>query len=246
MASGDRLSAAEAARTLAASSNAGTLATLTATGEPWASFVTYGLLGGEPVLCVSSLAEHGRNLVADPRASISIVVASAISDPQAWARVTLAGMAERPAGDALAAAREAHLHAVPGAAEYIDFADFTLWVLRVRRVRWYGGYGRMDVATGEAYAAARPDPVALHAARAIAHLNGDHAESLYVMARTLGGVPDATAATCTGADRYGLDLAVQTPRGTSYARVAYAAPIESTDDLRSATTELADRARITG
>ncbi len=68
-----RPSAAEEARTLAASANTGTLATLTATGDPWASFVTYGLLDGAPVLCVSNLAEHGRNLAADRRASIAIV-----------------------------------------------------------------------------------------------------------------------------------------------------------------------------
>ena len=46
--------------------------------------------------------------------------------------------------------------AVPAAKYYIDYSDFTLWVLRVARVRWIGGYGRMDSATGEAYAAADP------------------------------------------------------------------------------------------
>ncbi|CAM3573651.1 pyridoxamine 5'-phosphate oxidase family protein [Smaragdicoccus niigatensis] len=66
-------SAAEEARTIVASTNIGTLASLTVDGDPWASFVTFGLLGGNPVLCVSTMAEHGRNLAADPRASISIV-----------------------------------------------------------------------------------------------------------------------------------------------------------------------------
>ncbi len=99
-------------------------------------------------------------------------------------------------------------------------------MLRVQRVRWVGGYGRMDSATGAAYAAAEPDPVAPRAAGAIAHLNDDHAESLCAMAKTLGGYPDATAATCTGADRYGLDLKVSTPRGVAYTRVGYASPID--------------------
>lgn len=106
-----RPSAAEEARTIAASTNVGTLATLTTEGDPWASFVTYGLLGGAPVLCVSDMAEHGRNLAHDPRASIAIVAPSAESDPLASARVTLAGVAERPEGDELAAARAAHLDA---------------------------------------------------------------------------------------------------------------------------------------
>ena len=76
-----RPSAAEEARTIAASTNTGTLATLTSIGDPWASFVTYGLLDGAPVLCVSNLAEHGRNLAGDPRASIAIVAPNSAIRP---------------------------------------------------------------------------------------------------------------------------------------------------------------------
>jgi heme iron utilization protein len=118
-----------------------------------------------------------------------------------------------------------------------------VWVLRVHRVRWVGGYGRMDSATGAAYTAAEPDPVAAKAAGAIAHLNADHAEALAAMARVLGGYPDTSAAVCTGADRYGLDLRVSTDRGVAYTRVGYAAPLHSYDELRSATVELTRRAR---
>jgi heme iron utilization protein len=248
-----RPSAAEEARTIAASTNTGTLATLTADGDPWASFVTYGLLGGAPVLCVSNLAEHGRNIAADPRASIAIVAPGSRSgdgrdiqsqqDPLASGRVTLAGIVENPEGDERAAARDAHLAAVAAAKYYIDYSDFSLWVLRVQRVRWVGGYGRMDSATGEAYAAAEPDPVQPRADGAISHLNADHADALVAMAKTLGGYPDTTAATCTGADRYGLDLRVVTERGVAYTRVGYAEPIDSFDELRSATVALTRLAR---
>jgi heme iron utilization protein len=240
---GARPSAAEEARTIAASTNAGTLASLTADGDPWASYVTYGLLAGAPVLCVSNLAEHGRNLAGDPRASISIVAPDSGSDPLAGSRITLAGVAERPTGDELAAARQAHLDAVAGARYYIDYSDFSLWVLRVRRVRWVGGYGRMDSTTGDAYAGAEPDPISPHAQGAIDHLNADHADALADMARTLGGYPDTAAAVCTGADRYGLDLRVTTERGMAYTRVGYAAPISSYGELRAATVELTRRAR---
>jgi heme iron utilization protein len=238
-----RPSAAEEARTVAASTNTATLATLTADGDPWASFVTYGLLDGAPVLCVSNLAEHGRNLVGDPRASIAIVAPTAESDPLASARVTLAGVTERPRGAELAAARDAHLAAVASAKYYIDYSDFTVWVLRVQRVRWVGGYGRMDSTTGAEYTAAAPDPVQPHGAGAVTHLNNDHADALLAMAKVLGGYPDATSAICTGADRYGLDLRVDTARGIAYTRVGYAAPIDSINELRSAAVELTYRAR---
>jgi heme iron utilization protein len=238
-----RPSAAEEARTIAASTNTATLATLTADGDPWASLVTYGLLDGAPVLCVSNLAEHGRNLAADHRASIAIVAPTTDPDPLASGRVTLAGVGERPTGDELTAARDAHLAAVPAAKYYIDYSDFSLWVLRVHRVRWVGGYGRMDSATGEAYAAAEPDPIKPHAAGAVAHLNADQADTLLAMAQALGGYPDATAATCTDADRYGLDLRVHTERGVAYTRIGYAASIDSISELRAATVELARRVR---
>jgi heme iron utilization protein len=238
-----RPSAAEEARTIAVSASTGTLASLTATGDPWASFVTYGLLDGAPVLCVSHLAEHGRNLAGDPRASIAIVAPTTDPDPLANGRVTLAGVVEQPSGDERVAARDAHLAAVAAAKYYIDYSDFSLWILRVHRVRWVGGYGRMDSATGEAYAAAAPDPIQPHAAGAIVHLNTDHADALRAMAKALGGFPDSTTAVCTGVDRYGLDLKVSTDRGVAYTRAGFASPIDAISDLRAATVELARRAR---
>jgi len=238
-----RPSAAEESRTITASTNTGTLATLTAQGDPWASMVTYGLLEGDPVLCVSNLAEHGRNLAGDQRASISIVAATTDKDPLAGGRVTLAGRVSRPTEAQRGAARAAHMAAVPAAKYYIDYSDFTVWVLAVERVRWVGGYGRMDSASGADYHTAQPDPVTPHAAPAIAHLNADHAQALAAMARVLGGYPDTESATCTGADRYGLDLRVQTPRGMAYTRVGYPRPLVSINELRSATVELARLAK---
>ncbi len=239
-----RQSAAEEARTLVASTRVATLASLSGDGGPWASFVAYGLLDdGSPVLCVSRLAEHGRNLARDPRASLSIVTPRQPADPLAGARVTLAGVAERPVGDALAAAQAAHIEAVPAAHTYMEYSDFTTWVLRVERVRWVGGYGRMDSASAADYTRAQPDPVVPDAAGAIAHLNDDHADALLLMARRLGGYPDATGATCTGADRYGLDLWLRTARGEAPARIGFASPVAAAAGLRAATVELVRRAR---
>jgi heme oxygenase (biliverdin-IX-beta and delta-forming) len=238
-----RPSAAEQARTIAAAGNAGTLATLTDAGDPWASFVAYGLHEGRPVLCLSNLAEHGRNLTRDPRASLSIVAASAEIDPLASSRITLAGIVAQPSDNERDAVRAAYVDAVPAGKVFADFSDFTFWVLAVQRVRWVGGYGRMDSATGEQYDAAMPDPVSPVADRAIAHLNADHADALAAMARAFGGYPDTDVAVCTGVDRYGLDLRVSTPRGIAYARVGFPERLDSADQLRSATAELARKAQ---
>lgn len=239
-----RPSPAEEARTLVAAAPAATLATLSDDGGPWASMVVFAALpDGAPVLCVSTLAEHGRNLRRDPRASLVVVGAGPPEDPLDAGRVTLAGVAREPEGAALDAARAAFTAGTRHADRYTGFGDFAFHVLEVQRVRWVGGPGRMATVDPAAYAAARPDPVAPHARRAVDHLNEDHADALLDMARALAGHPDARAARCTGADRLGLDLEVDTPAGVQAARVAYAQPLQDAAGLRAATVELARRAR---
>ncbi len=241
---GARRSAAEEARTLVAGTNAGTLATLCDDGSPWASLVAYGALDdGSPVLLVSRLAQHGRNLLREPRASLSVAALPSGDDVLAAGRVTLAGTAERPEGDEATLALERYIAAVPAAKAYSAFGDFTLWVVRVDRVRWVGGYGRMASATASAYAAAEADPVGPATAHAIAHLNEDHADALLVMAQALGGHPDATRAECHAIDRHGLDLLVTTPRGYGFVRLPFAETVTQPGGLRGATVELTRRAR---
>jgi heme iron utilization protein len=239
-----RRSAAEEARTLLAANRVATLATLCEDGSPWASLVVVATVGdGTPVLTVSTLAQHGRNLARDPRASLAVADPAPGRDPLDSGRVTLAGRAEEPAGAEAEAAQAAFLAAAPASAVYGGFGDFTQYVLRVERVRWVGGYGRMDSADPAAYAAAQPDPVVATAAHAARHLNEDHADVLVLVARALAGYDDATAATCARVDRYGLDLRVATPRGRASARVAFAEPVTEPGGLRAASVELARRAR---
>jgi putative heme iron utilization protein len=238
-----RRTPAEEARTLLAATNVATLATLSDDGGPWGSMVTYAALpDGSPVLCVSTLAEHGRNLARDPRASLAIVDPARVDDPLASGRVTLAGAVAVPEGDARAAARAAYLAGVASGSYYIDFTDFTLYVLHVERVRWVGGYGRMSSAEAADYAAAQPDPIG-DARAAVDHLNADHADALLAMAQALGGYPDATSARCIAADRRGLDLVAATPRGTAPTRVGFAEPVTAAAGLRAAAVELTRRAR---
>jgi putative heme iron utilization protein len=87
------------------------------------------------------------------------------------------------------------------------------------------------------------DPVSRGAARAIEHLNGDHADALLEMAQALGGCPQASAVRCIDADRTGLDLLAETPDGEVPVRVLYEEPIEAPEGLRKATVKLAQRAR---
>lgn len=242
---GTRRSPAEEARTIVASSTSGTLGTLSEDGTPWASLVTYGVMAdGSPVLCLSTLAEHARNLERNRQASLMIADPNHTGEVLAGGRVTLAGRVHRSDEHPdEASAREAHLEAVPSAAMYADFNDFSFWILEVERVRWVGGYGRMDSTSGEQYRTAEPDPVEPQALDALTHLNEDHPDALLLMALAFGDHSDASEARCTRADRYGLDLDLVTPDGPRATRVSFTEKINSPGGLRAATVDLARRAR---
>ncbi|MDP2712880.1 MAG: pyridoxamine 5'-phosphate oxidase family protein [Solirubrobacteraceae bacterium] len=241
---GRRRTAAEEARTLVSSVAVGYLATVGEEGDPWCSLVVYGPnAAGDPVLLVSTMAEHGRNLVRDPRASLAINDPSAPGDPLDRPRITLAGRVTQPAGEAAEAALDAHVAAVPGARLYAGWDDFGLWVLEVQRVRWVGGFARMDSVSREDYRAAEPDPTTPVAAKVVALLNKDHAEGLLAIARELAGARGAVSAVCTGIDRYGIDLSCTGAGQSAAARVEFDWPLAKAADVRPATVELAQRAR---
>ncbi|MDX6410458.1 MAG: hypothetical protein QOE13_3529 [Gaiellaceae bacterium] len=241
---GRRRSPAEEARTLVSSMTVGYLATVGEEGDPWCSLVVYGpTADGNPVLLVSTMAEHGRNLTGDSRASLALNDPSAPGDPLDRPRITLAGHVVRPEGERAQEALDAHVAAIPGARLYAGWDDFTLYVLEVERVRWVGGFAVMDTVSREDYRAAQPDPTAPVAAKAVAHLNKDHTDGLLAIARELGGARGAVAAVCTGIDRYGIDLSCTGAGQSAAARVLFDEPLAKAADVRPATVELAKRAR---
>jgi putative heme iron utilization protein len=240
-----RRSAAEEARTLLESTATGALGTLSEDGSPWTSLVAFSVLeDGSPVLMISTLAEHGQNLLRDRRASLMVAHPEAELDQLAHGRVTLSGVAEKTNGELARRARASYLAAIPAANAYEGFGDFDFWLLRPERVRWIGGYGRMDFVGADELAAAEADPTAREAGRAVAHLNDDHADALLLMARAIGGYPDALEATCTSIDRYGIDLRIEGPRGISPCRVGFSEPVTEAGGLRASTVELTRRARV--
>src|SRR4051794_27503623 len=86
---------AERCRTLVASQTRGALSTVAVQpeGYPYGSVASYGLdARGNPLLFVSTMAEHTQNALRDPRASL--LVAEPVpdgADPLASGRVTLIG-----------------------------------------------------------------------------------------------------------------------------------------------------------
>jgi putative heme iron utilization protein len=128
------------ARALLEAARHGALATLEAGGAPFVSLVAVATdAAGAPLMLLSSLARHSRNIAADPRAALLIAPAGT-GDPMAAARLTVSGEMTRCD---VAEARERFLARQPEARRYADFSDFTLWRLMPREAHLVAGFGRI-------------------------------------------------------------------------------------------------------
>jgi putative heme iron utilization protein len=137
---------------LAARARYGALATI-AREHPFATLVALAFdARRRPLLCLSELAEHTKNLFSCPNASILVTEGATGADPLASGRMTLVGRCARVGLEEAEAARDAFLAVHAEAAGYAKFKDFAMWRLEVQEVRWVGGFGRMEWVPTEAYA----------------------------------------------------------------------------------------------
>ncbi|GAA0897084.1 HugZ family protein [Pseudonocardia zijingensis] len=235
---------AERSRTLITAVRTGSLATIGDGGFPFGSLVAHAVdHEGRPLLLLSDLAEHSRNLAADPRASL-MATEVGTGDPLALARVTVIGRVGELRGEERDAALETYKAAHPGAF-YSGFADFRLYRLEVQSVRYVGGFGRMSWVDAASYTEAEPDPLRPHADRILAHMNDDHADSLVLFCRRFAGRPDTVEARMVAVDRYGFAvLAADEPGGeTTAVRLPFDERTDTPDTVRQAMIELVRKAR---
>src|ERR1700733_6667970 len=118
--------ASRLARSLLRHSRQGGLATLMAgSGDPYCSLVNVASHpDGAPILLISRLALHTRNILADSRVSL-MLDERAEGDPLEGSRIMLAGRAEEAQGDQAAMLRRRYLNAHPSAEVFADFKDFS-------------------------------------------------------------------------------------------------------------------------
>src|SRR5450631_3686750 len=118
--------AGKLARSLLRRSRQGALATLMAgSGDPYCSLVNVAShADGSPILLISRLAVHTRNILGDPRVSLML------DERAEGARIMLAGRAEQAAGADREIFRRRYLSAHPSAEAFVDFGDFSLFRIR--------------------------------------------------------------------------------------------------------------------
>lgn len=187
-----------------------------------------------PLILISTLAEHTKNLLADERASL--IVHPCAEDAQAAGRVTLVGRA-RPLEDK-AALRARYLRYLPQTAQYFDMHDFRFFHLEIEAVRYIGGFGKIHWVEPTQFAA--PDNELGQAEEDIlAHMNRDHAQNLFDYCRHVHGVGCRDVA-MIGVDVDGFDVRAD----GKLLRFDFAETASTAAEVRRALVQLAQEARL--
>ena len=152
------------------------------------------------------------------------------------------GEARRLDGHDVAPARQAYLARHARAAYWVDFDDFSFWRIDVTDIYFVGGFAAMDWVTTDAYAAARPDPLADAATGIMEHMNRDHADALVTYARHFAGEP-ADAATMVAVDRLGFRLRLRQGERLQAVRIAFPQPLTTAAESRTVLIEMLQQAR---
>ncbi|MCW5625567.1 MAG: DUF2470 domain-containing protein [Burkholderiales bacterium] len=202
-------------------------------GFPYASAVPFALdAAGRPLILISDLAAHTRDIHTDPRVSLC----GHDPDVSSGRRTSLVGIAQRADDDAAARAR--YLALVPEAARYAALGDFHLYRIEPHAVHWIGGFG--DIRWFEAgHYLLPPSAIDGRSTDILGHMNGDHADTLRDYCRHYHGIATDHATMLT-VDGDGFDVHVDNDR---VLRIDFPEPALDVSHIRARLVAMARESR---
>jgi heme iron utilization protein len=232
------------AKSLLRRSRQGALATLMAgSGDPYCSLVNHATRSdGSPILLVLRLAIHTKNILADARVSL-MLDERAEGDPLEGARIMLLGRAQEVGGEDLERVRRRYLNAHPSAEAFVDFKDFSFFLIRPSGTHLVAGFGRIVDLKPDQFLTEIGDAAALLEAEqgAIEHMNADHRDTMNLYATKLLGAESADWR-CSGCDPEGIDMQA----GRATLRLEFPERVTTPSELRKMLVALAEQARAKG
>ena len=209
-----------------------------ASAWPYVSLVLVALdHDASPLLLLSNLAEHSRNIAVDPRIALLFDGTAGWPDPLAGPRASVLGRAE-PAVSPRLLARYTARH--PAAEAYAGFGDFKLYRVVVERAHLVAGFGRVHWIEGceVLFDMAGAEPLAAAEADILEHMNRDHSEAVQLIAGQVLGL-DGADWVIAGVDPEGCDLR----RDGVLARATFTRTARDAEDARAELVRLTKQAR---
>jgi putative heme iron utilization protein len=209
-------------------------------GDPYCSLVNVASApDGSPILLISRLAVHTKNILADPRVSL-MLDERAPGDPLEGARIMVAGRTEQAADEDRDLLRRRYLNVHPSAGAFVDFKDFSFFRIRPSGAHLVAGFGRIVDLEAEQFLTEVGDAAPLIEAEqdAIEHMNEDHREAMKLYATKLLGA-EAADWRCTGCDPEGFDMQA----AAMTLRLEFPVRVTGPGELRKMLVKLAEEAR---
>ncbi|MEO1543488.1 MAG: DUF2470 domain-containing protein [Pseudomonadota bacterium] len=220
------------------------------TGHPYVSLVIVGTtFEGSPILLLSNLAAHTKNLKADPKASLLFeeadqpvaqdTIDGVETDPIARGRVTVIGTIDPVPEPDVAHVKQRFLSRHPSSAGYAEFADFAFYRLQPTQAHFIGGFGRIvDIPSdGLVFDTAQVSELKLAEGGIVSHMNDDHQAAINHYAEDILQRPSAQRPwKMTGMDPEGIDLA----RGSSSIRLPFEERLYAAQQVRKRLTKLVE------
>lgn len=225
-------------RRLLRSRDRAVLATRGADDWPYASLVmTATTHTGAPILLLSDLAEHTRNLRLDDRVSLLFDGTGGLDDPLTGPRVSLQGrvvLSENPHDRSRFLARHA------SARDYAGFGDFNFFEIAVDRAHLVAGFGKIEWLSAADVLLDGDSNNGLMAAEEdiLSHMNADHHDAIQLYATALLGLAGG-GWRLSGVDPEGADLA---HKGL-VSRVEFRERVQNSDGARREFVRLSEMAR---
>ena len=203
-------------------------------GYPFGSVVPFCLdESGQPLILISGLAQHTRNIVANPKVALTLLE-KVDGNIQQDARLTLLADAVEVASPEASATRYSRYF--PSAQGYHDQLDFRFFRLKVLQLRYIAGFGRMqwlaphDVLLGNPFTPEREGAM-------VGHMNEDHADALrrYCEQADIDHIGKAVA--MAGMDGQGMILRVD----DCLHFIPFDRPVTTPDQARAVLVEMARR-----
>ncbi|KAK0601244.1 hypothetical protein LWI29_022406 [Acer saccharum] len=202
-------------------------------GYPSGSMVDFACdANGSPILAVSSLAVHTKDLLANPKCSLVVA-----RDPEDRTDlvITLHGDAISVPENDKAAIRTAYLAKHPNAV-WVDFGDFQFMRIEPKVVRYVSGVATALLGSGdfnkEEYQAAKVDPIAQFAKPVASHMNKDHAEDTRIIVQHSTSIP-VDSAYILDLDSLGFNVKAAYQGNTFKLRIPFPRRAEDRKDVKT-------------
>lgn len=240
-----RLPPVEEIRTLLNQSTRGMLSTFSQKheGYPSGSMVDFACdADGSPILAVSSLAVHTKDLLANPKCSLLVA-----KDPEDRTDlvIILHGDAIPVSKEDITAVRTAYLAKHPDSF-WVDFGDFQFMRIEPKVVRYVSGVATALLGSGEfskeEYQTAKVDLIAQFAKPVASHMNRDHAEDTRLIVQHSTSIP-VDSAYMLDVDSLGFNVKAAYQGKTYKLRIPFPRRAEDRKDVKTLVVEMLQAAK---